>query len=208
MTTEIDICNKAINRLGGNTISSSDGSVSALNSAEPGIEEKLCKANYAIIRDVVLEDRIWSFALARAILDTPDATKPAFGYDQRFQKPSDMLFLWRLSYDDAPISRDADYTLANWRVEGDFILADNDLIRIEYIKTLDQPADVALFSNQFIDVFSLRLAAEICMAITENRVLMQNLMQEYQARLVDASSIDGAQAKRELFRADSLTRIR
>jgi len=202
--TELQICNKALLRLAANQVESPDGRAATITTES--LEAKLCIANYAIIRDVVLEDRIWSFALKRAVLDTPDATTPEFGFSQRFPTPSDSLYIWRvdnqgltdISTSNAPYNQGMD-----WSLEDEFILANWDKLYIRYVRTLDSDG-ILKASNQFVDTLSLRLAVEMCMPLTENATMQQALMAEYQQRLVDASSIDGGQATREIIRANTL----
>jgi hypothetical protein len=208
MTTEIDICNKAILRIGGNMISATSGLVADLD--DSSLEAKLCKLNYALIRDVVTEDRVWSFAIKRALLDTPEITPPLFGFDQQFAKPSDALNIWRVSYDQYAASYDGTESdvQGDWRVEGDYILANSDTIRVEYVRRMDLTDDINLFTPQFIDSFSLRLAAEICVPISENAGLFKALAAEYEKRKMDAYAINGSQAKHERFSSTQLTRAR
>lgn len=208
MTTEIDICNKAILRCGGNMVSATSGLVADLD--DSSLEAKLCKLNYALIRDVVTEDRVWSFALKRALLDTPEPTKPLFGFDQQFLKPADALNIWRVHYDyyTSTYVEGESQVQGDWRVEGNYILANSETIRVEYIRRMDLDGDINLFTPQFIDSFSLRLGAEICMPLTENAGLFGALTQEYEKRKMDAYAINGSQAKHESFRSTQLTRVR
>jgi len=208
VTTEIDICNKAILRCGGNMISSSGNVVSTLT--DDSLEKKLCKLNYALIRDTVTEDRVWSFALARVILDVPEVVPPVFGFAQMFPLPTDCLSVWRVSYE----SFNDDYAeyesgvQGDWLVEGGFILANAEKINVQYIRRMDQPGDIDLFTPQFIDSFSLRLAAEICVPLTENSGLFSALAQEYEVRKQNAYAVNGSQSKHESFRSTQLTRVR
>ena len=50
--------------------------------------------------------------------------------------------------------------------------------------------DPTQFDHLFIDVLSARLAAEICMAMTDNAGMTKNLWDIYQVKLGDARSTD------------------
>lgn len=208
MTTQVDICNKAIVRLGGNLLTSNDGTLTSVSG--DSLELKLCRLNYEVIRDVVTEDRIWSFAISRAILDTPEVTKPLFGYGNQFLIPSDALNIWRVHYP----SDNADYAdfqsdvPGDWRVEGNMILANADKLHVEYIRRLDQQSDIALMSAGFIDTFSLRLAVELCNPIAQSSTLFASLSQEYEFRKTNSYAVNGSQAKHESFKSTQLTRVR
>ena len=207
MTTQIDICNKAIVRLGGNLLTSSDGTLAGVIS--DSLELKLCRLNYELIRDVVTADRIWSFALARAILDAPEVTKPVFGYGNQFAIPSDALNIWRVHYsENTDYSADQSEVRGDWRVEGNMILANSDVINIEYIRRLDLQSDIALMSAGFIDTFSLRLAVEMCNPIAQSATLFASLSQEYEFRKANSYAVNGSQAKHESFKSTQLTRVR
>jgi len=202
--TEVQICNKALLRLAANQVSSPNGEVSQLQ--EDSLEAKLCKANFNLIRDIVLEDRVWSFALRRSVLDTPDPQSPAFGYSNRFLAPPNALNIWRVQWASENSNQNVK-TNDPWILEDNYILTDADKIFVHWIERLDSQT-IARASNQFVDVLSLRLAIEFCMPLTENATMQQALMQEYQMRLVDASAVDGSQATREIIRANQLKNAR
>jgi len=196
MTTEIEIVNKALYRLGAKPVTSTNGLISGIT--ETSLQSELAVNSYAILRDAVLEDRPWTIAMNRVILNA-DASPPAFGYDQRFPVPSDCINVFRC--DDGS----GTYVI-KWVREGAFVFADNtSTLYMEYIARL---TDTNQYSNMFINCLSLRLAQEWCLAITESNGLAQSLMQEYQAMLIQASSSDGSQSRRELFRSRNLTAAR
>ena len=59
MASVIDICNKALDKLGQNPIISlTDGNKAA----------NLCTRNWPLVRDQVLREHPWNFAMKRAIL--------------------------------------------------------------------------------------------------------------------------------------------
>lgn len=204
--TEVQICNKALLRLAANPVESPDNTVA--NITTDSLEKKLCQSSFELIRDTVLEDRLWSFVLARAVLSVPDTEPPAFGYRQRFPIPQDALTIWRVddqgSYDR---SNGPNGTNISWSVEDGFILTNVDKCFVRYARRLDAET-IRKASNQFVDALSLRLAVEWCMPLTENASMQKALIQEYQMRLVDASSIDGGQATHETIRANQLNTAR
>lgn len=208
MITPVDICNKAIVRLGGKMLVSTDGTLNGI--AVDSLEAKLCKLNYETIRDIVTADRIWSFAIKRVVLDTPDASDPLFGFGKQFPMPDDALNIWRVHYPDTPNLYAADQSdvTGDWRVEGNMILANCDKINVEYIRRLDQISDIALMTAGFIDTFSLRLAVEMCNPIAQSSTLFQALNAEYEFRKLNAYAVNGSQAKHESFRSTQLTRVR
>ncbi len=206
--TELQICNKALLRLAANQVDSPDGRAATITTES--LEAKLCRANFNVIRDIVLEDRVWSFALKRVILDTPEQVPPEFGYGQKFVLPSDTLYVWRVDnqgFVDISTQVLTHANSINWSVEANQLLCNYNKAFVRYVGTLDSDS-IKTASSQFIDVLSLRLAIEMCMPLTENNTMMQALQAEYEKRLIDASSIDGGQATREIIRANTIRNSR
>ncbi len=200
--TELQICNKALLRLAANQVDSPDGRVATITTES--LEAKLCIANYALIRDIVLEDRVWSFALKQAVLDTPEETKPLFSYGQSFLLPSDCLNLWRV-YQAGNTPSTRNYTdVDDWIVQARFLYVNESTVNIEYVRTLDD-VSILTATPQFIDALSLRLAIEMCMPLTESGSLYAALASEYANTLINASAIDGSQAKHESFQSTTIT---
>ena len=67
MPTEIEVCNRALLRVGANPLSTSLTDVSEIDPSVAGTstEAKVTSAVYDMVRDIVLEDRIWTFASQR-----------------------------------------------------------------------------------------------------------------------------------------------
>ena len=191
--SEIQICNKALLRLSANQVESTNGTVATL--ITDSLESKLCALNFDLVRDIVLEDKVWSFALRRAQLDFDDPIKPAFGFANRFAIPLDALNIWRVANSTGQV---------NWILEDGYILTNEASIQVQYIKRLNAD-EIKQASPQFVDSLSLRLAIEFCMPLTENSGLLESLKNEYEYRLQNASAIDGSQATHETFRSTNLT---
>jgi hypothetical protein len=83
MPSAVDIANKALGFLGQDTIMDLD---------EENKAARLCKANYELIRDEVLEEFDWNSASERAEL-AQDATAPEWGFDYRYPLPTNPLCL-------------------------------------------------------------------------------------------------------------------
>ena len=148
--------------------------------------------------------------MRRIILDRPENLAPAFGYSNSFDLPNDALYIWRVQrdgFDDLSNGNHGNVHGIPWSVENDKLLCDYEKVFVRYISTLNSET-IGSASNQFVDVLSLRLAVEFCMPLTENATMQQALMAEYQQRLIDASSIDGGQASREMTRSSNLNGAR
>jgi hypothetical protein len=183
--TDVEICNVALGWLGAELIAS-------LN--DESTEARLCKVQYPLARDVVLEDRAWSFAMERRVLDTPDATAPVSGFTYAFTLPTTTIRVVRA--DDGT----GDYRIA-WAVEGRKVLAN---VATVYIESLVRPVSEALFSPAFCQALAARLAADLAISITENRQLQADLWSLYEKKLKAAAATDGLQGTSVRIRARSL----
>ena len=188
MATAITIANMALSQLGAGPISSFD---------EGTLESSLVAQYYPVMRDAVLEDRNWTFAIHRAVLN-PLSKRPAFQYDFAYSLPSGFLRIITVSQVPKNFVRPQN---AIYSVEGGKLLAMRAPIYVEYIKRVEQ---TGLFSAGFIDALATRLAAEMCIAITNSRELAGQLMDMYAFKLATASRNDGMQGSSQRMPPGSL----
>lgn len=186
--TEIEICSAALAALGTKGIASFE---------DDTVEARASGAYYSLVRDKVLEDRIWSFAKKQYILG-PDLAVPLFGFEKKFQVPSEVVRVHRV--DDGS----GDYRM-QWDLQGRYILADVDSI---YVTAVRKETDTSLYSPGFTLCVALRLAVALAVPLKENRQLKADLWQEYKFELGEAAGVDGTQGKSEAVRSDFLSRRR
>lgn len=186
--TEVEICSAALAALGTTGIASLD---------DDSTEARACKAYYALVRDKVLEDRIWSFAKKQYVL-TPDATAPLFGFTKRFLVPSEVVRVHRVD------EGSGEYRM-QWDLQGRYILTDESTI---YVTAVRKEDDTSLYSPGFTMCVALRLAVALAVPLKENRQLKADLWDEYKFELGEAAGVDGAQGKSEKVRSDFLSRSR
>ncbi len=190
--SEEEICNLALSWLASDPITSID---------DEGVPAQLCKANYALVRDAVLEERAWTFATARRVLpaavDTPD-----WGYGTKFLLPSDCIRTLLVS--DSEVSANENQRLDHRR-EGNYILADADTLYLKYIKRV---TDVTEFSSTFVQALAQRLASDLAIPLVESRELQEQYFRLYQSKLAAAASLDGMQGGSDRIRTTRLLRAR
>lgn len=160
MASEVDICNRALQKLGAKRITSlTDDSVNA----------RACNSAYEIVRDAELRSHPWNFAIARAEL-AADATAPAWGRANAYQLPSDFLRLMPDYPEDNSLSKD-------WVIEKNKILSDDtDPIYIRYIYRVE---DTSLFDALFIDALATKIALELCEELTQSNTKKEILKADY-----------------------------
>jgi hypothetical protein len=168
MPSVVDICNKALDKLGQSPITSLDDGNKAAN---------LCSRNWPLIRDQVLRDHPWNFATRRATL-APSSTVPDWGFTASFPLPSACL----------RVTEVLDLSTSDYQIEGRAILADATVLYVRYVERITDPN---VYDASFIDSAATRLAAEMCEALTQNNKKKEMLFSEYDASLTGAKRVDG-----------------
>ena len=181
--SEVSICNLALSRVGHDEIT-------AL--AEDTKAGRLCNLNYAMMRDAVLRDHFWNFAIKRVTL-AASVTTPVYEFGYAYPLPADFLRLVRASSDWLQ-------TCSPYRIENGNILTDDNDFSIEYVY---QCTDTGLFDSQFVDVLAQRLAAEICVGLTDNANMAANLWQVYREKMAAAQANDSMEGTTRSFAADT-----
>lgn len=189
-TSDVEICNLALTRIGHQTITSLTASPSTSKAAT------ICALQYPICRDALLRAHPWNFAIARSTLAL-DSVTPNHEFDYRHALPSDCLKVLRTGWEANGFTGTAIYGFPGqmgysnltipYRIEGRYLLANESEVKIEYIARV---TDVAQFDDLFTDVLAQRIAAEISMAITDNASLTQGLWKLYTEKLAEARTND------------------
>tara|TARA_R110000787_G_scaffold91459_2_gene192791 strand:+ start:11888 stop:12442 length:555 start_codon:yes stop_codon:yes gene_type:complete len=166
-TTFVEIANRAITYLGGDTITSLEDDTK---------EGRACLRLYEQSRDQLLRDHPWNFSIKRAVL-AANTTAPLWEYTNAFDFPNDTIRIIEVD------------TLEEWAVEGRQIVTDAAApLNIVYVERVNDPN---LFDTKFIEAFSIRLAADIAYDITASQSVVQGAENKYlqliqTARLIDA----------------------
>jgi hypothetical protein len=165
VASEVEICNRALQKLGAQRITSL---------TENSRNARECNAAYSVIRDAELRAHPWSFARARAAL-AADGTAPAFGYSYQYQLPADFL---RMIEDN---DRSRRTQLADRQIEGGYVLTDQGgPLQLVYIRAVTDPN---LFDPMFAEAFSTRLALELVEKITESSTKKESLREDYKTAI-------------------------
>lgn len=170
--TAADLCAAALLKLGARPIASLD---------DPSIEAACCRRLYPIARDALLVAHPWSFTLAAARL-TPDAEPPLAEFGRSFALPADHLRT--LSAGVGPSARGLTY-----RIRGARLLADADSVVVSYQRRPDEAEFPALFVQPLVT----RLAAELCIPVTEGTARAGELLQLAELELRRARLADSQQ---------------
>jgi hypothetical protein len=187
MSSEVSICNQAISWLGGNLITSLGDSTT---------EAILCNANYAELRDAVMEEGKWTFATKRFKL-LPSTLTPVYGYSNQFEIPNGVLSVIQATQYADNLNTTEDF---DWRREEDFIVANVDAV---YCKCIIQIVDPKKFSKTFNQALAARIAADIAPTLTESTSKEEKMWAKYYRLLPTALAVDGMQGKSDRIKTNS-----
>ena len=163
----VDICNKALQRVGAASITSI---------ADNSREARACAKAYDVCRRDELRKHVWNFAISRAAL-AADTTAPAFGKAYRFALPADCLRV--LLPGGMPI---------DWVLEGRTILSGNG--GPLYLRYVADVTDCTMFDASFYAGLALSIAIDICEPVTQSNTKKQELMSEYKDAMSSARRTD------------------
>lgn len=151
--SKVAIVNKALTRIGANTITSLDDDTQ---------NARVINRVYDLSLRSILAESKWNFATTRALLaqvanDDPDWFYTAEGEAYVYQKPSDCIRIF---------GTNSKYAI--WREEGDYIISDTTGLGLVYVRYLDDPTK---YPSAFIDAFIDRLCADIAYMIVNSATL-------------------------------------
>ena len=179
MTSIVEICNSALNKIGANTINSL---------TENSQEARLCAAQFPRIRDVLLRSHPWNFATIRLALPRL-VNPPAFEFAYAYQLPSDCLRVLQLS----------DPTTM-FRIESGRLLTNASRVKLIYVRRETDPSH---FDAQFSESLATHLAAEIAFAISNNRSLAGELSKLAKNTLLEAKTCNAQEGTPGLITYES-----
>lgn len=171
--TEVDICNRALGRLGEQPI---------LTVSDAGTAGRACQTHFAGTRDEVLRSHRWNFATTRVALTrlVPD---PPFGWACAFGLPADFIRAAEVNGAEEGVGRP-------WTIEGNTLLTDEEEINLVYIF---RETNVARWDSLFCEAVSLKLASKLATHLRGSASQVSDFVAEYDrlmaplARRVDAN---------------------
>ncbi len=173
--TAVEICAAALVKVGARPIAILE---------EAGLEAACARRLYPIVRDALLVAHPWSFTLAHARLDRDPGPGPVADFGRAFALPADHLRT--LS---AGVGRNA--RGLTYRIQGARLLADADR---DVVIAYQRRADEAEFPALFVQPLVTRLAAELCVPVTEGTARAAELIQLAELELRRARLLDSQQA--------------
>jgi len=173
MASTVDICNSALNMLGGATI------ISLTENSKNG---RLCNQRYEPVRDAIFRSHPWNCLIKRIDLAANTET-PNFQWSYQYTLPADCLRVLRT--ENSNLSGEETY-----RIEGRNLLTNQATIKIQYVAKI---TDTTQYDTLLIETISARLAAELCYPITQSSTLMDRMFSLYDAKLKEARFADATE---------------
>jgi hypothetical protein len=171
VTSDTEIVNSALNKLGAERILSLD---------DASVRARIMKTQYPIRRDALLQSHPWNFAISYVELAavSPTPSDLEWEYTYVFQLPSDCLRVFKtdLNFND------------EWEeIEGNRIACNVSTLKIKYIKRI---TDVSKFSARFCETLAYDLAADTAMALTGSSEKKKDAVEEFNKYLAQTRSFD------------------
>lgn len=190
MTTisDVSICNRALDLLGADPITSLEDGSKAGN---------LCRRNFEAVRNQVLRAYPWNSAMRRASLPAL-STAPAWGYARQFQlpegpSPERCLRVYRLE-------GEIDGATLDWKVIGRTIQTDEAApLNIEYIAEITDPAQ---FDPLLAEAIAGQLGVYLAANLTESGSRMEVAKDYLKEVLRQARETDAQEGSVETIDAD------
>lgn len=172
MSSEVEICNSALSKIGTtNRIASlTEGSTNAT----------ACNGQYAKVRDKLLRAHHWNFAMTRAKLARL-ADAPVYEFDYGYQLPSDWIRMVAVHDNDAGTGQ------ALYRIEGRKLLCNADGIWIKYVARVTDPNDMPA---DFRETLASLLAVELALPIAQSNTIRTLMLDQFRRDLIQAKSTD------------------
>lgn len=170
--TKIAICNLSLRMLKLKTIKLLD---------EDNASARELTAIYDQTLKELLSEHPWNFSIKRVALVLLEET-PTYGFAHVYSLPEDYMRILETEKN------------TKYQVENNKLLSDQATLNIMYIAFETDPE---IYTHNFIAVFALKLAIEMCYPLTGNTTLLKDLKKEYfgdsknAGRLGRAKSVDG-----------------
>lgn len=166
--SSVEICNLALDYLNEDNITS----------LEEGTKQaKKCKQWYDVVRASLLTNLNASWSIERAILAEVKNVVPAYGYKKAYGLPAACLQVLCLG---SPIDDEL------YQVEGGYFFCNRETdVQIRYIKDVK---DVSKYDAEFIELFALALASQVCIPLTEDYEKKNFIEQLKQKKYIECSA--------------------
>jgi len=171
MTSNVDICNSALNMIGASNI---------ISLTEDSKAARVCNQRFEFVRDAVFRAHPWN-SLIRRIELAADEDTPAFEFEKFHTLPSDPYCLRVLRPEDPDTV---------FRVEGRKIASSTTPFKMIYVARITDPNE---YDTLLVETIAARLAADISYALVNSASLSQTMLGVYDTKLSEARFVDATE---------------
>ena len=172
MASKVEICNRALQKLGAERITSL---------TEDSVNARACNVAYEPVKLSELRAHPWNFAIKRAQLPA-SATPPEFGRPNSFPLPSDFVRLM-------PPYPEANTNDLDWQIEGKQIYTfDSAPLNVRYIYNVTDPNEMDVL---FREALATKIALELCEEFTQSPSKKADIKDDYKNIIREARRTNG-----------------
>ena len=177
--SDVDICNIALSRLGErNRIQSLDSAADNTTAAV------LCRENYALARDCVLEAAPWDFALVRTFALALVATDEEAAWKFIYARPADAAHLLNADDGTTGVRYELQQPYVTGLREGQLVIYSNvQDLKLNYIARATDPSK---WSGLFVNALAWRLASDLALPLTRQQKLQTLASAQYEQAIAEA----------------------
>ena len=175
---DVDICNQALTKLGVEPIVTVETDLNSVTASTKPI--RFLKARYLDIRNNLLANFWWNFAIKKATL-VQDVSTPTFGYEYNYILPTDFLRLLYIDNEDKTNP---------YNLEGEFLASDSSSVKLAYIS---KESSTYTFSPMFRNALIYLVASDLAYPLVQSTQLALEMRKMAQEELREARSIDSQQ---------------
>lgn len=183
-TTKNSICNMALVQLKANRVTDIDNPTTN--------EENICNILFDQLAKEVISSGSWSSCLKQASL-VEDATAPTFGFDNRFQLPTDCLKVLAINE-----CYDGSYP---YEIHGDKLHTDLTTVKILY---LFNNTNIASWDTQLVSTMVQRLIAALAKPLTGDLNRAKHEFEVYTQMLSFNLAINNQQGSKQIAQSNTL----
>lgn len=175
MNSDVAIVNMSLSRLGQSRISSL---------TETGIAAQLCNLYYEPTQEELVSSVAYDFKFARERRSLAASSGDNLSsWEYKYVIPTTVLKVLNILD-----SEDYSDATTEWEREGNFLYTNTSPCYIKYTKKIDNPT---FMPQTFVEALYLRVAAKMCIKLTQDQQLYQAIMQEFSVAYSVAQAIDG-----------------
>ena len=183
--SEVEIANFALANIGEDPITSL---------TENRRAARFANRLYPLVRDALIRSYRWNFAIKRVTL-APEATQPDTGFTNQFMFPTDALKIIGI-FDEDELQQNYTASRIPHKIEGRFILTDDDTLPLVYIARI---TNVANFDALFVDALAWRLAISLSYPLTTTRKVREDAIVGFKLSIKEAKLADAIEGSPEVI---------